>query len=366
MKDYYDTPSLDSDLTDEEYELFFTEADADLSEEELFENPGQKDLLETEGLSKEEWESWNEKKEQLNYWGNVFSQGGTDAIIAAEKLQDILCGIVKNFGDDGDKHQEAYQEMVSRFPGSRDNAVRFLKHYYPEQLVYNAIAMTIGLGLCRDNSPSSRRYDHRKGASFVTYFNNLLYGLSKDEQRHLAKRWKRTEDYSDQLQDKASFKQYQNRPKTADRRAITTFAQLTQGVLQLNLHLPDPGNINDTRINEEFLQLFYTLQLVNFSRLDGNTGSWEYVLMDAADQAFLTFSTTLEETDHYPALIDAHLSRIVYEEHLYRTKAQVDFLADKSVVCYTGTDKSNVSKHFRKIRARLSGPMMNALKVCEE
>ena len=86
MKDYYDTPSLDSDLTDEEYELFFTEADADLSEEELFENPGQKDLLETEGLSKEEWESWNEKKEQLNYWGNVFSQGGTDAIIAAEKL----------------------------------------------------------------------------------------------------------------------------------------------------------------------------------------------------------------------------------------------------------------------------------------
>ena len=365
MVDFYDAPSLDSDLTDEEYRLFFTEAE-ELTEEQLFDDPDQKDLLRTEGLTQQEQESWNEKKQQLNHWGLVFSQGGTDAIIAAEKLQNILHGIAEHYNGNPDKQQEAYREMVCRFPGSRDNAVRFLKHHYPEQQLYNAIAMTIGLGLCRDNTPSSRRYDHRKGASFVTYFNNLLYSLTKDEQRYLARRWKHTGEYTDAAQDTASLQQYRNRQKSTDRKAITAFAQLTDGVLRLGLHLPAPNAKYNTAINTEYLQLFYTLQLVNFSRFDGDGGSWEYVLMDAADPSFLTFSTTLEETDHYPALQAAALSRLVYENRLYRQQAQIFLLADRSVAHYTGTDKGNVSRHFSKIRDRLNGPMLNALKICED
>ncbi len=314
--------------------------------------------------------SWPEVKAQLNHWGQIFSSGDdSQRIIATERIFGLFEQVTesaKDF-DDEKKRDRWYDRAVGilriHFKGETSSPIRYLKDYYPEDLFYNAILHTLGFS---ESGGTSGTYDATKGAQYVTHFTNTLRNFSSQ------RRFDLNEDFEGknhlfsvnaidaELQELESAPESQAIQAEEDRRqtaALVDLARLTADKLQLDkalLPIGDNAEGKHQNVKVSTLQLFYSFQLVNFTRFATVPVNHrdDRILMSAADGGFLTFSTTVRELAFW-ALVQAELSDYVLKNRLYAEKDGKKLLQQKVAALYSGCDESTLSPKFDDARRYL-------------
>lgn len=314
---------------------------------------------------------WPEIKAELNHWGNQFSQGSaSERAMAVERIFEIFFSATLPYSK-MEKNSVVYQRAVatmrSNFLGEVDQPIRFLSALCPEEVFMEAICKTLGWAIGKDKDGNDRllsgAYDHTKGASYVTWFSHVLKWTSSSRRRKLNRTF--TKDNIVKKEAKAMLLAEQdvntiqtrmaaNAAPRQQTQVLEKFARLTAVALQLDkkLSLKNPGKNTYKRINPQYLQLFYSLQLVNFSRhgKDPVSRETDRTLMGAAETDFLAYSTTILPPCNYPGLVEADLSDLVLQGGYYDLRDGEKELQDRVVALYLDIGKSTLSKYFTTIK----------------
>lgn len=315
--------------------------------------------------------SWPEVKAQLNHWGQIFSSGDDgERAIASEHifhLFDQVTESAKDF-DDEKKLDRWYSHAVGilriHFIGETDHPIRYLKHYYPEDLFYDALLHTLGFSA---SEGASGVYDATKGAQYVTHFTNVLENLCKQRRKKLNddfygenRVFSQNTIAAEETEEKSAPEAQTIQAEEARQQvaALVDLAMLTADKLQLDkvlLPIGDDAKDKPKNVKTSTLQLFYSFQLVNFTRFATAPVSHreDRILMSTADEGFLTYSTAIRELA-YRALVQAELSAYVLENGLYVEKDGKKLLQQKVAAYYSGSDESTLSPKFDAARRYLS------------
>ncbi len=315
--------------------------------------------------------SWSEVKAQLNHWGQIFSSGDDgERAIASEHIFHLFDQVTESAKDFDDEkklkkwHNHAVGIMRIRFKGETSPPIRYLKDYYPEDLFYNAILHTLGFS---ESGGNSGTYDATRGAQYVTHFTNTLRHFSSQRRDDL------TEEFDgknylfsintieaelreqESAPDVQAIQAEENCRQTA---ALVDLAKLTADVLQLDkvlLPIGDDAKDGLKNIKAPTLQLFYSFQLVNISRFATVPVSCrdDHILMSAANEGFLTFSTQMKELAYW-SLVQAELSAYVLENRFYDEIDGKKLLQQQVAAHYCNIDDSTLSPKFDAARRYLS------------
>lgn len=344
-------------------------ADNDTYEKDSFFSDNEDDLIldydddfEDESLVKTKGK-WNDVKDELNKWGNIFSTGTPDQrIVAIERILTLFEQVTYKFSSSENQtlYNNADNAMRRHFIGESDHPIRFLKHIYPEDMFYDAILYTLGFSTSkRENgiTQNPHAYDASKGAKYVTYFTDILKFFCKRRRRDLNDQYKKFKPtYIDDITEndiasQESSAEAQAIEENCNQQAalLVDLATLTADKLQLDkmLSIDDNAANKPKNLKAATLQLFYSFQLVNFSRFATSPVSRrdDLILIGAADKNFLTFSTTIQ-TLTYEALIPAELSAYVLQNNLYRIEDTKKILIQRAAAHYRGVSESTLSPQF--------------------
>ena len=152
-----DTYEKDSFLADDEDDLLL-DYDDDSEDESLVKTNGK----------------WDNVKDELNKWGNIFSTGTPDQrIVATERILTLVEQVTYKFcsSENQTLYNNAVNAMRRHFIGESDHPIRFLKHIYPEDMFYDAILYTLGYSTNKKENGIAQNphaYDASKGAAYVT------------------------------------------------------------------------------------------------------------------------------------------------------------------------------------------------------
>ena len=401
------------DLTLREKEILF-EMESQLQEDLLPPEDEEEDILPAEdeedtdlwddeeeapSIPRKPKASWPEVKAQLNHWGQVFSSGDdSQRAMAAEWIFRLFEEVTESAKDiDPKKLDQWYSNAMGnlriRFIGEIENPIRFLKHYYPEDLFYNAVLHTLGFSEdmddpgadCEDDAledtddflaeeihenladdftqtikSATAGYDASKGASYVTYFVKTLDILCKRRRRALSKDHKQDAQRFFKSAIDAEVQEEDSAPEalaiSADRqrlqvRALTDLAGLTADALLLKKRLPiGDEQKGDKSISASTLQLYYSFQLVNCSRHATSPVSHreDCILIGAADEDFLIFSTEILDFTYW-GLVQAELSRYILENNLCKENYGKMELMQRAVADYCNTTEGSLSVLFKNV-----------------
>lgn len=313
--------------------------------------------------------SWPEVKAQLNHWGNHFSSGDeSQRIIAVERIFALFEEVTETVDDfDSETEQKRWYNHAAgivrlRFFGETDNPIRYLKHYYPRDLFYDALFQTLGLSVSaedeNDKNPAAGVYDAEKGTQYVTHFTNTLEFFCKRRCKeiaddHLTESIVFSENAmaAEELEEKSAPESQMLQAEEARQQvaALLDLAMLTADTLQLDKMLPIGDDVEGKpqKVKAATLQLFYSFQLVNFTRFATIPvcSRDDRILMSAADEGFLTFSTAIQEIAYWP-LVQAELSDFILKRKLYQVTDGKKLLTQAAAACYRGVGESAFSPQF--------------------
>ncbi len=344
--DFYNTPEEDLPFSSQEDALLLY-YDNDEEDESLYKTKGK----------------WAEAQKQLNQWGYVFSTGTPEQrLVATDRIMHIFDQITYRFCNCENEalYNNAVKAMREHFIGETAHPIRFLKHVYPEEVFNNAILYTLGFSTSESGSDISKNphaYDASKGATYVTYFSRILEFFCKSRRRTLNNKNKRLpsvqmdDNNENNIPSQESSVETQVIEENSNHQAalLVNLASLVADKLQLDKMLPigDDAENKPKNLKASTLQLFYSFQLVNFSRFATSPVSRkeDKVLIGAADQNFLTFSTTMQ-APAYQALILAELSSYVLENKLYCEENHKKILMQRAAAHYRSVSESTLSPQF--------------------
>lgn len=317
---------------------------------------------------------WSQIKEALNLWGQKFSQGSaSERAMAAERIFEIFHSATLHYSEMEESstiYLNAVSTMRVNFLGEVDHPVRFLSSLCPEEVFLEAVCKTLGWAMSKEKDGEvhllSGAYDHTKGASYVIWFSKVLKWTSSNRRRNLKREFDKNNIIktdakalllADQDANTIQTRMAANAAPRQQTQVLEKFAQLTAVALQMDekFSLKNPAKNTYKKINPQYLQLFYSLQLVNFSRhgKDPVSRETDRTLMGAAEQGFLAFSTTILPPCTYPALTEAELSAFVLDNGYYDLRDGEKELQDQAVAAYKGVGKNTLSKYFTTIKVYL-------------
>lgn len=361
---------VDFSLLDESA-LFDLDLDSVAQEEWEADKPSCSDAQKERHYFQKMKAKWPDIKAALNLWGNKFSQGSTaERAMAAERIFEIFTTATLPYSqmeENSVVYQKAVATMRANFLGEIDHPIRFMSTLCPEEIFMEAVCKTLGWAMGEDADGEVRllsgAYDHTKGASYVTWFSRTLKWTSSSRRRKLNREFTKnniikTDAKALLLADQdTNTIQASAAAHAAPRQqtlVLEKFAQLTTVALQLDkkFSLKSPAKNTYKKINPQYLQLFYSLQLVNFSRhaKDPVSRETDHTLMGAAEKEFLAYSTTILPPCNYPGLVQAELSELVLKGNYYDLQDGEKELQDRVVALYMGIGKSTLSKYFTTIK----------------
>lgn len=342
--------------------------------------------------------SWSEIRQQLNRWGQIFSEDPRRRSEAAMEIFSLFEQVTFPYKTllEGDpdraakrRYAGAVYDLRSRFFGEQDAPIRFLKKVYPEELFYGALYHTLGISIEKDAQEDpemgeevfageqllfegNSAYDASKGASYVTYFVSTLRFFCLRRARklcrdhaHEAHIYRQNTLEAQLLEENSDTESQVIRAEELRRQvaAMVSFGELvitaklcgeklTIRKAFVNPSVKKPGK----SVTPGQLELFYSFKLVNFSRFA--TASVErkadLVLMGAADGDFLRFATTILDLT-YRDLVSARLSRTVLEQALWEYKDGEPVLQQNAAACYRNCTKGEISRIFDNAKRYLQG-----------
>ena len=319
-------------------------------------------------------EKWPKIKEALNLWGEKFSKGdGGQRAIAAEHIFEIFTSATLPYSqmdEDSTVCRNAVATLRVNFVGEVDHPIRFLSTLCPEEVFMEAVCKTLGWAISKEKDGQvhllSGAYDHTKGASYVTWFSNVLKWTSSSRRRKLNREFRQTLSIKDDtkallLADQAQHTlQNQIVVKSAPRqqtRFLENLARLTADAMLADKMIPLKNSRTGEKkhIKAPTLRLFYSLQLVNFSRMatDPVSAQTDKLLLGTAENGFLTFSTKMCLPGSYLALVQADFSDYVEENKLYDLQDGYPQLQQQAVAHYRGKGVSTISEQFTTIKQYL-------------